>query len=183
MRRAASTPCASLAGRGPLRNVRGITHSPEPGHGTPGEGGLGIGPADGRVWGSPGSTGSDAAFPCGNTTVPRAITAPPSPVSNLPEGKTASGVEVARWGDVPGRSRGTSAFPPPSGRSPPHLRAGIRLRGPSPGPRSECVNTRLRNPPDLRCHLARHLPSPSVPLVTQRDCLSWDCPKIAPPSY
>jgi hypothetical protein len=46
----------------------------------------------------------------------------------------------------------------------------------------ECVNTRLRDPPDLRCRLARHLPSPSVQPVARLDCLSWDCPKIAPPS-
>jgi len=37
----------------------------------------------------------------------------------------------------------------------------------------ECVNTRLRDPPDLRCRLARHLPSPSVQPVTRLDCLSW----------
>ena len=46
----------------------------------------------------------------------------------------------------------------------------------------ECVNTRLRDPPDLRCRLARHLPSPSVQPVARLDCLSWGCPKIAPPS-
>jgi len=37
----------------------------------------------------------------------------------------------------------------------------------------EWVNTRLRDPPDLRCRLARHLPSPSVQPVTRLDCLSW----------
>jgi hypothetical protein len=35
------------------------------------------------------------------------------------------------------------------------------------------VSTRPRDPPDLRCHLARHLPSLSVQPVSRLDCLSW----------
>lgn len=46
----------------------------------------------------------------------------------------------------------------------------------------EWVNTRPRDPPGLQRRLARHLPLPSIQPVTRSDCLSWDCPKIAPPS-
>ena len=45
----------------------------------------------------------------------------------------------------------------------------------------ERINPRLRTPRDLRRRLSRHLPSPSVQMVSRLDCLSWDfqrCPSV-----
>lgn len=84
-----------------------------------------------------------------------------------------------------GRARAKSwvmSFPPPSLA---FLRTLARAGSP---PRtfaraaSRWVNTRSRDPPGLRRRLSRHLPLPSIQPVSRLDFLSWDCPKIAPPS-
>lgn len=83
-----------------------------------------------------------------------------------------------------GRVRAKSwfvGFPPPSRRSPVRLRTRARLRGPSTGPLADGQSIRPRDPPDLRCRLSRHRVR-SVQPVSRLDFLSWDCPKIAPPS-
>jgi hypothetical protein len=92
------------------------------------------------------------------------------------------GAMVARWGDSPGEVVGHRlSHRPPDVPRHTHVRRRVFEDLP-PGSRGESVSLRPRDPRGLRCRLARHQPSPSVQPVTRLDCLSWDCPKIAPPS-
>lgn len=93
----------------------------------------------------------------------------PSPPPALPP----KGGACREMGGLPRRRRGTIGFPTALRTFAPSLaRDGSSSRTAARAARV-CVSTRLRDPPDLRCRLARHLPSPSVQPVTRLNFLSW----------
>jgi len=102
----------------------------------------------------------------------------PSPSPAPPEG----GATRRDGGTCPGVVVGTIGFPTALLTFPGTLsHAGSSSRTAARAART-CVSTCLRDPPDLRCRLSRHLPSPSAQPVTRLDFLLWVHPKIAPPS-
>jgi hypothetical protein len=156
----------------PLRERTYRSLSVKPGRRNSRAGSSAIRPADGQVWGSSDLQGR-SPLPCGRGSVPRAIAAARLPPKGV-TGREMGGRTRAKSWDI-GFPTALRTFTDSLSRFDSSSRTSARAA-------RECVNTRLRDPPDLRCRLARHLPSPSVQTVTRLDCLSWDCPKIAPPS-
>jgi len=106
----------------------------------------------------------------------RVSLAPSAPLTPLREHRGEMGGEIRAKSWV-------WAFQPPSGRSPPRLRAEARLRGPSLGPCAQAKSSREHDPPDLRCRLSRHLPVRRSRRLLAGTASPGVCPKIAPPSF
>jgi hypothetical protein len=148
---------------------------------TPAESFVPVG--DGRVWGSPGLQGRRTSS-LRSPFVPRAI--PAGPPSRRPwitlagaPGSTLTG-EPARWGESPERSRGYGLHHRPPDVDPPACAGWFVFEDLRPG------RSRMRMHPSARPSWPS-VPSfptpacPSVQSVARLDCLSWVCPKIAPP--